>query len=342
MEPRRACISLSFIVLYLSIVATLFPQCVEARVAKKYLQVSNNAERSGIKTTMKLKDVKHIDAPSLDPLNTQPYVSSPFSLPPFDALSPVSQNTPGNCDDPSNTPSPPSIVIISYPPPPPPPPPSSLPPLSPILPIQSPPPSPTLVFPSPPESPPTYFPQPPESSPSPPQYGLTPPVYFPSPSVNLPSPSGVIPSPSIYFPSPSVNKPSPSGVLPSPSIYFPSPSLNNPSPPVFQPPVVYPPPLPRSPPRGSDLALWCVTKPSVPDPIVEEAMDYACGSGADCGSIQPAGSCYEPDTLFAHSSYAFNSYWQRTKAAGGTCDFGGTAILVTVDPSFNACQFIFA
>jgi hypothetical protein len=62
-------------------------------------------------------------------------------------------------------------------------------------------------------------------------------------------------------------------------------------------------------------------------------MDYACGSGADCKSIQPNGSCFQPNTLLAHASYAFNSYWQNTKIGGGTCDFGGTAMLVTVDPS---------
>ncbi|KAL6198797.1 hypothetical protein ACLB2K_028586 [Fragaria x ananassa] len=68
-------------------------------------------------------------------------------------------------------------------------------------------------------------------------------------------------------------------------------------------------------------------------------MNYACGSGADCDAIQPNGSCFQPDSLFAHASFAFNSYWQRTKVAGGTCDFGGTAILVTVDPSYDGCRF---
>ncbi|CAN6553766.1 unnamed protein product [Malus baccata var. baccata] len=68
-------------------------------------------------------------------------------------------------------------------------------------------------------------------------------------------------------------------------------------------------------------------------------MNYACGSGADCASIQPNGSCFMPNTLFAHASYAFNSYWQRTKVAGGTCSFGGTAMLVTVDPILKPLSF---
>uniref|UniRef100_A0A0D9W9C3 X8 domain-containing protein n=1 Tax=Leersia perrieri TaxID=77586 RepID=A0A0D9W9C3_9ORYZ len=100
----------------------------------------------------------------------------------------------------------------------------------------------------------------------------------------------------------------------------------------FLPPIVYPPPL-APPAAPGETAVWCVAKPTVPDPIMQEAMDYACGSGAECGSIQPSGACYEPDTVLAHASYAFNSYWQMTKAAGGTCDFGGTATIVTRDPS---------
>ncbi|CAN4096806.1 unnamed protein product [Withania somnifera] len=127
---------------------------------------------------------------------------------------------------------------------------------------------------------------------------------------------------------------------------MPNPPSNVPtiSPPtgLFLPPVVYPPPVVPPPPHIMPaMALWCVAKPSVPDPIIQEAMNYACASGADCDQILPNGSCYQPDTLFAHASYAFNSYWQRTKVAGGTCDFGGTAILVTVDPSFDGCQFIY-
>jgi hypothetical protein len=37
--------------------------------------------------------------------------------------------------------------------------------------------------------------------------------------------------------------------------------------------------------------------------------------------------------MLAHASFAFNSYWQRTKNSGATCDFGGTAMLITKDPS---------
>ncbi|XP_022740844.1 glucan endo-1,3-beta-glucosidase 1-like [Durio zibethinus] len=87
--------------------------------------------------------------------------------------------------------------------------------------------------------------------------------------------------------------------------------------------------------------LWCVAKPSVPAETLQEAMDYACGEGgADCEEIMPDGSCFYPDTAVAHASYAFNSYWQKTKRNGGTCNFGGTAMIINADPSFLQCLFV--
>ncbi|KAJ8437757.1 hypothetical protein Cgig2_009472 [Carnegiea gigantea] len=84
---------------------------------------------------------------------------------------------------------------------------------------------------------------------------------------------------------------------------------------------------------GPEYALWCVARPTVPEPMLQRAMDYACGTGVDCNPIRPNGPCFVPNTLVAHASYAFNSYWQRTKILGGTCDFGGTAMIITVDPT---------
>lgn len=82
--------------------------------------------------------------------------------------------------------------------------------------------------------------------------------------------------------------------------------------------------------------LWCVAKPTVPAETLQEAMDYACGDGgADCGEIRPNGSCYYPDNVVAHASYAFNSYWQKTKQSGGSCNFDGTAVLINSDPSMQ-------
>ncbi|WOH10177.1 hypothetical protein DCAR_0729640 [Daucus carota subsp. sativus] len=103
---------------------------------------------------------------------------------------------------------------------------------------------------------------------------------------------------------------------------------------VGAPPVSVPMPSPHT-------GLWCVAKPSVPADTLQQALDYACGEGgANCDAIGPQGSCYFPDSLVAHASYAFNSYWQRNKDNGGTCGFGGTAMLVNADPSYQHCQFL--
>ncbi|KAF3323686.1 PLASMODESMATA CALLOSE-BINDING PROTEIN 3-like protein [Carex littledalei] len=81
-------------------------------------------------------------------------------------------------------------------------------------------------------------------------------------------------------------------------------------------------------------ATWCICKSGTNQTALQLALDYACGPGvADCAPIQSSGLCYLPNTLQAHASYAFNSYYQRSNAAPGACDFGGAAIVTVTDPS---------
>lgn len=101
-------------------------------------------------------------------------------------------------------------------------------------------------------------------------------------------------------------------------------------------------PLPASPPSPVS-PQWCVVSPvavaQVDETSLQAALDYACGAGADCSLIEPGEPCYLPNTLVSHASYAFNSYWQKTKAAGATCDFHGAAVLTSSDPSVGDCVF---
>ena len=52
-----------------------------------------------------------------------------------------------------------------------------------------------------------------------------------------------------------------------------------------------------------------------------------------------AQQCYKADDIVAVASYAFNDYYHRTQASGGTCNFNGTATISSTDPSHGSCVF---
>uniref|UniRef100_A0A0E0HWS3 X8 domain-containing protein n=1 Tax=Oryza nivara TaxID=4536 RepID=A0A0E0HWS3_ORYNI len=154
------------------------------------------------------------------------------------------------------------------------------------------------------------------------------------PSLNpLPTP---ITAPSMVNPSTS---PAPAAYpLPTPSTSPPSASLTNPTSNPMTPAISMPPPaLTTTPPTAPGLSgqqLWCVAKADSADIALQNALDYACGiGGADCLAIQPSGTCYYPNTLGAHASYAFNSYYQRSTATS-SCDF------VRIDLLSFQCHYV--
>ncbi|XP_025800835.1 glucan endo-1,3-beta-glucosidase 4 isoform X2 [Panicum hallii] len=86
--------------------------------------------------------------------------------------------------------------------------------------------------------------------------------------------------------------------------------------------------------------MFCVANSSAPHSALKHSLDWACGPGsANCSAIQPGQPCYESDNIVAIASYAFNDYYHRTQASGGTCSFNGTAMITSTDPSHGSCIF---
>ncbi|KAI4370982.1 hypothetical protein MLD38_019266 [Melastoma candidum] len=84
---------------------------------------------------------------------------------------------------------------------------------------------------------------------------------------------------------------------------------------------------------------WCIAMPSASPTTLQVALDYACGyGGADCSALQPGASCYDPNTVQDHASYAFNDYYQKNPIPT-SCVFGGVAQLAYSDPSHGNCHF---
>ncbi|KAJ0435824.1 putative glucan endo-1,3-beta-D-glucosidase [Helianthus annuus] len=85
---------------------------------------------------------------------------------------------------------------------------------------------------------------------------------------------------------------------------------------------------------------YCVAREGVDRKMLQAALDWACGPGkVDCSAMVQGSACYEPDTVAAHATYAFDAYYHRMAMAEGTCDFNGVATVTTTDPSHGRCIF---
>ncbi|XP_075510412.1 glucan endo-1,3-beta-glucosidase 2-like [Primulina tabacum] len=85
---------------------------------------------------------------------------------------------------------------------------------------------------------------------------------------------------------------------------------------------------------------YCTAKDGTDEKMVQAALDWACGPGkVDCSPILQGQSCYDPDNVFAHATYAFDSYYHRMGKTSSSCDFNGVAAITTTNPSHGLCIF---
>uniref|UniRef100_K7MHH6 glucan endo-1,3-beta-D-glucosidase n=1 Tax=Glycine max TaxID=3847 RepID=K7MHH6_SOYBN len=85
---------------------------------------------------------------------------------------------------------------------------------------------------------------------------------------------------------------------------------------------------------------FCVAKSNADSKMLQAALDWACGPGkVDCSPLLQGQSCYEPNSVASHATYAINSYYQQMAKSAGTCDFKGVASITTTNPSHGSCIF---
>ncbi|KAJ8771306.1 hypothetical protein K2173_026483 [Erythroxylum novogranatense] len=98
----------------------------------------------------------------------------------------------------------------------------------------------------------------------------------------------------------------------------------------------------QSPTAGTGpVKRWCVPKSDASDDALQKNIDYVCSSGVDCGPIQEGGTCFNPNTVRSHASYAMNAYYQAFGRHDFNCDFEHTGVLTSEDPSHEACNYPF-
>ncbi|CAF2082989.1 hypothetical protein YC2023_070035 [Brassica napus] len=88
-------------------------------------------------------------------------------------------------------------------------------------------------------------------------------------------------------------------------------------------------------------AIYCLCNDGVGEKELQTAIDYACGTLADCNPIQEKGPCYQPTTVKSHCDWAVNSYFQNAAQVSGSCNFSGTATTNLNPPSNLATGCIF-
>ncbi|MBA0620746.1 hypothetical protein Godav_006431, partial [Gossypium davidsonii] len=78
---------------------------------------------------------------------------------------------------------------------------------------------------------------------------------------------------------------------------------------------------------------WCIAKPSTENLRLNGNINYSCSQkGVDCKPIQPGGTCYRPNTIVSHASYAMNLFYKAAGKNSWNCHFNGTGIIISENP----------
>ncbi|KAG6502596.1 hypothetical protein ZIOFF_034881 [Zingiber officinale] len=68
---------------------------------------------------------------------------------------------------------------------------------------------------------------------------------------------------------------------------------------------------------------WCIANPLASPAALQRDIDSLCNGIVDCSSIQPGGSCYNPNTVADHASVALNLNYKNHQSQQQFCTGDG-------------------
>ncbi|XP_052206655.1 major pollen allergen Ole e 10-like [Diospyros lotus] len=92
---------------------------------------------------------------------------------------------------------------------------------------------------------------------------------------------------------------------------------------------------------NSDKTTWCIVKPSTSAVKLDEIIQFSCTqSDVDCKGIQYGGICYNPaNSRVSDASVVMNLYYKARGKHAQACNFQGSGLIVTQDPSVDKCIY---
>ncbi|CAN6373786.1 unnamed protein product, partial [Urochloa humidicola] len=100
-----------------------------------------------------------------------------------------------------------------------------------------------------------------------------------------------------------------------------------------------PSPNPSPNPSPSGGGKWCVAKTGADATTLQNNINYACAY-VDCKPIQSGGGCFDPNNVQSHASFVMNAYYQANGRHDYDCDFKGTGMVTSSDPSYGSCKYV--
>ncbi|KAG6502595.1 hypothetical protein ZIOFF_034880 [Zingiber officinale] len=82
---------------------------------------------------------------------------------------------------------------------------------------------------------------------------------------------------------------------------------------------------------------WCIANPLASPAALQRDIDSLCNGIVDCSSIQPEGSCYNPNTVADHASVALNLNYKNHQSQQQFCT--GDGFITVSNPSHGSCVF---